>query len=343
MVPGLQASSGGAPRDAQAPPGYARWWGAVIGVIAAVVDTVSAGWLGVSVTMGGEDATWWLAAYFSVTCATLGFLAGYVLDLRRRDRHIARLVQTQMMTINAAQTRLAQSEKLAVLGQLAATVAHEVRNPLAVIRSAAQDIADQLTPGDQDARRSCSFITAEIDRLTSVIGSLLALARPLHLERHPVAVAEVLDRALLLVRGTADARRVPVHQRRPVGLPALDVDADLVCQVLIDLLSNAAEAVDADGEVTLEARIAEETAEDGASAGVDIVVTDSGPGIPLELRQRVFEPFFTTRPGGTGLGLAVARQIVEAHGGRIDVGERPGGGARFTVRLPVAAPERAAA
>jgi signal transduction histidine kinase len=317
------------------PRSRARWWGAAIGVLAAVVDTFSAGWLGVSFTMGGQDATLWLCAYFSVTCATLGFLAGYVLDLRRRDRHTAAVVQEQLAAINAAQARLAQSEKLAALGQLAATVAHEVRNPLAVIRSAAQDIADQLPAADQDARRSCSFITAEIDRLTSVIGSLLALARPLRVERHPVAVGELFDRALLLARGAPHARQVPVQHRRPPGLPSLDIDADLICQVLIDLLSNAAEAVESGGEITLEAQ--------AADGGVDIVVADSGPGIPPELRQRIFEPFFTTRPGGTGLGLAVARQIVEAHGGRINVGERPGGGAQFRLRLPSVDPQRVAA
>jgi signal transduction histidine kinase len=98
--------------------------------------------------------------------------------------------------------------------------------------------------------------------------------------------------------------------------------------VLLGLLANATEAVPAGGEVALQAR-----AVDGA---VEIDVADSGPGIPPELRERIFEPFFTTRTRGTGLGLAIARQIVEAHVGRIEVGDRPGGGARFTVRLPAA-------
>ena len=120
-----------------------------------------------------------------------------------------------------------------------------------------------------------------------------------------------------------------VRRDEPAALPAVRVDGDLICQVLLGLLANAAEAAPSGGEVALGAAAADGT--------VEIAVADSGPGVPPELRARIFEPFFTTRPRGTGLGLAVARQIVEAHGGRIEVGERTGGGARFTLHLPVAA------
>jgi signal transduction histidine kinase len=113
------------------------------------------------------------------------------------------------------------------------------------------------------------------------------------------------------------------------ALPVVQADGDLVCQVLVGLLANAAEATPAGGEVVVRAR-----AENGSIA---LAVADSGPGIAPELRARVFEPFYTTRPNGTGLGLAVARQIVEAHGGRIDVADRPGGGACFTILLPTGA------
>src|SRR5207237_8125668 len=105
-------------------------------------------------------------------------------------------------------------------------------------------------------------------------------------------------------------------------------DAGRVGPGLVGLVANAAEAVPPGGEITGGARM--------NGGAVELAVTDSGPGVPQELRERIFEPFFTTRPRGTGLGLAVAKEIVEAHGGRIVVGERPGGGARFTVQLPVA-------
>jgi signal transduction histidine kinase len=141
-------------------------------------------------------------------------------------------------------------------------------------------------------------------------------------------VGPLLERAATLAREDIDGRAVRLLREEPGELPALRADPDLLCQVLLGLLANAAEAAGSGGQISLEARAA-----DGI---VELGVADSGPGVPPDLRERIFEPFFTTRPRGTGLGLAVARQIVEAHGGRIVVGERPGGGARFTIRLPSA-------
>ena len=220
-----------------------------------------------------------------------------------------------------------QSEKLAALGQLATAIAHEVRNPLAVIRSAAQGLGETVPVDDAAAARACDFIVAEIDRLASVVASLLDFARPLHLEARAVSVRDLFDRAALLAAGELAAKGARLARDESPALPAVLADPDLLSQVLLGLLANAAEAVPPGGEVMLAARV-----RDGAVELVD----DSGPGIPAELRARVFEPFFTTRPRGIGLGLAVARQVVEAHGGRIEAGERPGGGARLTVRLPPA-------
>ncbi|TMA63635.1 MAG: two-component sensor histidine kinase [Deltaproteobacteria bacterium] len=306
----------------------ARWWGAVGGIALAVVDTLTMVRLGVTFQMNGRDVTALVAVSFGSSLALLGFLLGYALEARRRDRRAAALVQAQLEALNAARARLVQSEKLAALGQLATAIAHEVRNPLAVIRSAAQGLGETVSPDDAEAARACAFITAEIDRLGSVVSSLLEFARPLHLEPRAVSVRDLFDRAALLAEGELAARGARLGRDESPGLPAVRADPDLLSQVLLGLLANAAEAVPPGGDVTLAAR-----ARDGA---VELVVEDSGPGIPPELRDRVFEPFFTTRARGIGLGLAVARQVVEAHGGRIEAGERPGGGARLTVRLPSA-------
>lgn len=303
-----------------------RWWGAAGGLVLGVVDTFSMRALGVSFQLNGAEAGWLVAGYFSSSFALLGFLLGYVAEQRRRDRESAAIIRAQLEALDAARSRLAQSEKLAALGQLAAAIAHEVRNPLAVIRSAAQSVAETLPDADADARRSCSFITAEIDRLTSVTSTLLAFARPLHLAPRPIAVAAVFDQALLLAGSDLAAKHIAVERKLPPDLPPVHADADLLSQVILGLLGNAAEVMPDGGRVVLDAR--------ANGGGVEIAVADSGPGVPADLRKRIFEPFFTTRARGTGLGLAVARHIMQAHGGGIDVADNPGGGARFVLSLP---------
>jgi len=305
-----------------------RWWGATAGLLTGLGDAVLLKRLGVGFAINGRDATLLVGVYFGLSFAVLGFLLGVVFAAQRRDRRAAAVIREQMEAINATRARLAQSEKLAALGQLAAAIAHEVRNPLAVIRSAAQDLGDAVPANDNGARRASTFITAEIDRLNNVVTSLLAFARPLQVQPGAVAVRELLDRALLLAHEELAAKQVRVQRREAADLPPVTADPDLISQVLLGLLANASEAVPVGGEVTVQAR--------AVGAAVEIDVADSGPGIPAALRERIFEPFFTTRTRGTGLGLAIARQIVEAHIGTIEVGDRVGGGARFTVRLPAA-------
>ncbi len=315
--------------------GINRWWGLLAGILLGAGDTLFLRAFGFTLEVNGRDATLLVGAFFGSSSALLGFLAGYAIEGRRRDRAAAALIRQQVETIAAARGRLAQSEKLAALGQLATAIAHEVRNPLAVIRSAAQGIAETAPATDAATRRACGFITDEIDRLSSVVTSLLAFARPPQLQARAVRVPELIERAATLAHEELDARAVRFVRDAAADLPAVRGDPDLICQVLLGLLSNGAEAAGAGGEVRLEAR--------AADGRVELAVTDSGPGVPAELRERVFEPFFTTRPRGTGLGLAVARQIVEAHGGQIEVGDRRGGGARFTIRLPAAGPAAVAA
>lgn len=304
-----------------------RWFGVAIGLLGGFGDAfLLASVFGVDFRVNTRDATLAVGIYFGVTFAVLGYLLGSAVEARRRDRHAAELLEAQGRTIAATRARLLQSEKLAALGELAAAIAHEVRNPLGVMRSAAQSVAEGLPDSDVEARRACSFITAETDRLNSVVNSLLAFAKPIRPRPSAAAVGDLFDTALALAGPELAAKGISVVRADSAALPTVEADRDLLTQVLVDLLANAAAATPAGGEVTLEAR--------AADGSVEIAVADCGPGVPAELRTRVFEPFFTTRREGTGLGLAIARQIVVAHGGRIDVGERDGGGARFTVSLP---------
>ena len=298
------------------------WWGAAIGIGIAIVDTLTLGWLGASFEMAGRDVSWLVMTWFGGSFAVVGFLLGDAIETRRRERAAA-------AALDAARARVAQSEKLAALGQLAAAIAHEVRNPLAVVRSAAQGLGETLPADDTDGHRAASFIVTEVDRLASVVRALLDFARPVELERRPTEIAGVIDRAVALAGHDLAAKHLRLERDEATPLPPVQADGDLVCQVVVGLLGNAAAATPSGGRVVVTTRAANGT--------VELAVADSGPGIAPQDRAKVFEPFFTTRAEGTGLGLAVARQIVEAHGGRIDVGDGAGGGARFTVRLPVGA------
>ena len=304
-----------------------RWWGLVGGMAAGIFDTAALSLLGVIFTINGWDARPIIAAYFGASFAVLGYLLGALTESQRRERRATALLRAQAEEMAAARARLAQSEKLASLGQLAATVAHEVRNPLGVMRSAAQTLTETL-PAEHESAQASTFIITEIDRLANVVNSLLGFARPLQLDARPVRANQLFDRALLLARDELDAKRLRIERNTASGVPAVRVDPDLLSQVLIGLLANAAEAAPPGSRITLDAQVA-----DGA---VRLSVADCGPGIAPELRGRIFEPFFTTRPRGTGLGLAIARQIIEAHGGRIEAGDAAGGGARFVITLPAA-------
>src|SRR5438552_6210267 len=231
----------------------ARWWGAAAGVVLAVVDTLTISTLGVRFEMNGHQVSPLVGVWFGSSFALLGFLVGYVLEGRRRDRRQAETIRVQSEAIAATRARLAQSEKLAALGQLAAAVAHEVRSPLAVIRSAAQGLAESMPKGDAETERAYGFITAEIDRLGNVVSSLLAFARPLQIRAAPIAVHDLFDRALGLAESELATKALRVRRDDAAALPAVRADADLICQVLLGLLANAAEATPRGGEVALAA------------------------------------------------------------------------------------------
>ncbi len=301
--------------------------GAVAGGLFGIGDAYLLRAIGVSWEIGGSDATGVVAAWFGTSTALFGWLAARFWMLRTRAREDARVIREQSEALEASQRAAIQNEKLAAIGRLAAGIAHEVRNPLGVIRSSASMLQEGHAEGD-DGYRACQFICEEIDRLDSLIASLLNFARPVDLRTREVALGGVVDRALALARPAADRHGVRI-ERQLGEAPALRADPDLVAQVLLDLVTNATES---------EAkRVVVRTVTEGGEARLE--VADDGPGIPDDLRDRVFEPFFTTKATGTGLGLAMAARIVQAHGGEILVvpgrGAGPqGDGACFRVDLP---------
>lgn len=229
--------------------------------------------------------------------------------------------------------QLVRSEKLALVGSLAAGLAHEIGTPLNVISAT----AEYLLPDAQDEGRArLKEIVAETERISRLVRELLSFARGGSSGRTDVALPGALERVLSLLRITLDRKRVRVEVDVPAALPAVHADPDGLHQVLLNLIVNASQAVAEGGRVGVAARVVEV---DGDRM-VALEVHDDGPGVPPALRERILDPFFTTRAEGTGLGLAVCARIVSDHGGDLRVGEGPLGGASFVVQLP-AAEERA--
>jgi signal transduction histidine kinase len=238
-------------------------------------------------------------------------------DLRRSYDELAR-----------AQRELVRRERLAAIGELSAVVAHEVRNPLAVIFNSLGSLQRLLRP-EGDVKLLLDIVQEEADRLNRTVGDLLDFARPARPSPSPEPVERLVEEALAaaLPRGPGG---LVVHREHDPGLPPLSVDGRQLRQALVNLLANAVQAMPRGG--TLAVR----TLREGAHLRVE--VCDSGPGVPAELRQRVFEPFYTTKATGTGLGLAVVRRIAESHGGSTEVLPGPGGGACFVLRIPIEPP-----
>jgi signal transduction histidine kinase len=235
--------------------------------------------------------------------------------------------------------QLRHAQTLAVAGRLASGLAHEIGTPLNIISGRAEFVLQGLPP--DDARRAeLRGIIAQIDRISSVIRSLLDLVRPRRPVVAPVQVGQVLERCWPLVEHAARRRRVRLEVALAPGLPPFLADGPQLEQVVVNLLMNAFEACDAGDAVRVRA---EARARDD-EPGIAVLVEDEGGGIPADVVARVFEPFFTTKPPGqgTGLGLAIARDIVRDHGGDIAIESRPGEGTTVTVWLPAAGAPRPA-
>lgn len=262
--------------------------------------------LGVRMSLGAYDLTLAICGLFAATYAVLGYLIGRLAATQAELRASVALGAD-------SQRRALQAEKLAEIGQLAAGVAHEVRNPLGVIRSSTAMLIEDLPVGSEAARAG-SFIVEEVDRLNAVVRALLDYARPLAPRRERLRVAGLLAGVRPLVEETLRRSRVVLR----AGADELEIagDPDLLAQLLLTLIENAAQAMPGGGtiEVSLQRR----------AGATELRVADDGPGVEAAVAGQIFEPFFTTRAEGTGLGLALAARVAEAHGG--DLSLRPGEG-----------------
>src|SRR6266850_2249790 len=223
------------------------------------------------------------------------------------------------------------TERLISLGELSARVAHEIRNPLTGVRTTVQFVASKLRGGDS-RRDDLHDVLKELDRIEQIITDLLLFARPQAGRPVPTDLREIAEKVLdNLARRLEDAS-IEVERDLDEGLPEVTVDPDMAQQVVLNLLINAIQAMPEGGTLKVGAGLRRTRYK---KAYVDVVVVDSGSGIPEEVKEKIFDPFFTTRSMGTGLGLSISLQIAREHGGNLTARNSSQGGAVFKFSLPV--------
>ncbi len=273
-----------------------------------------------------------VAPYISIA---LG--AGWVGEVRRYQAEL-----------RATQLQLIQSEKLESLGRLAAGVAHELKNPLMMLLTGVEVLSARSPAPDEAGRQLLVDMSDAVDRADRIIGGLLNYSRAGGLDLVPTDLTATIEQALHLVAHECAGARIEIVRHFDASLPPLPLDRVKIQQVLVNVLTNAIHASGANGEILVRTSLERLTRGPGIghrrtdryTPGEQVAVVrveDSGPGIPDEHLSKVFDPFFTTKPTGhgTGLGLSVSRQIVEMHGGTIEIGNRPEGGAQVTIILEV--------
>ncbi len=255
-------------------------------------------------------------------------LAGVVsLSWVQHYRRWRRMLRTEVTRLRA---EVARNERLAALGHLAAGVAHEIRNPLSTIKGVALYIAQRVPAGGREEIAAKRMID-EVDRLDRVVSSLLDFAKPDDFTTAPACVGEIIDRALRLAEADVQAKNIIVLCDVPENFPQVCVNGERLTQALLNLVLNAVQAMGQGGTLRVCVRLA-------AEGMFSLEVSDNGPGIAPEARAAIFTPYFTTKPSGMGLGLAIVHRIAEGHGGSVRADNAPSGGAVFTLTLPVQGP-----
>jgi signal transduction histidine kinase len=250
--------------------------------------------------------------------------------LHERVQDLIEHVGQARVKLEKSREHLVQSEKLAMVGKMAAGVAHSIRNPLTSVKMRLFSLERSLNLSALQ-EEDFTVISEEIRNLDTIVQNFLEFSRPPKLKKQRVSPSDVVDQALLLLSHRLEAARVEVEIAREDRLKDILIDPEQIKEVFVNLAVNALEAMPGGGRITIQ----EETGFVEPLGRVAVIrVIDTGPGVPEELRENVFIPFFSAKEEGTGLGLSIARRIVEEHGGNLSLTAAKGGGARFTITLP---------
>ena len=259
----------------------------------------------------------------------------FVIEARRqtaRYRIVAEELEGTNRRLEKVQAEARRSERLAALGQLSAGLAHEIRNPLGVIKGSAEMLHQKLETSNPLASELATYISSETDRLGLLVTRFLNFARPAQLDLRPQPLVEILERALKAVAFQWKGAPITIERHYTSNIPAVLLDEDSAEQVFINLAQNAYDAMPGGG--TLRISIAPVSRD--AFAGVEVRFADTGPGVPANLREQIFNPFVTTKKNGVGLGLAIVSKIVDEHHGTLRLEDTETGGACFVAFFPAA-------
>jgi two-component system, NtrC family, sensor histidine kinase HydH len=266
----------------------------------------------------------------------------FVMENRRqvlRLEILSEKLEETNQQLRRAEADARRAERLAALGQLSAGLAHEIRNPLGVIKGSAEMLAQKVAGSQPLVVELAGYISSEVNRLNALVVRFLDFARPSKLELRPENIVEIVDRALQSAAASFPNTKVKIERKYARDIPEIQADGQLCEQVFVNLITNAFQAMEegtASSDATLRLSIAEEVS--NREHGVCVTVEDSGSGVPLELREQIFNPFFTSKKDGVGLGLSIVAKIVDDHRGTIRLDPDATRGARFRVFFPVPTP-----
>jgi signal transduction histidine kinase len=283
-----------------------------------------------------EREDWFELSIRTMLYPVVGFLTYRLAQANREKTRKLESTASELADANKhlqeAQAEIRRSERLAALGQLTAGLAHELRNPLGTMKTSAELLARQVEGGNEIAKEMAGYIASEVDRTNSLITRFLDFARPQHLRLDKGEIAALLDRVVAQFdrEKSGPAATISVIKNYSPDVPPVAFDSQLLERALLNLVVNAAQASPTGGVVTIKTR----RLETGSGPMVEIAVIDRGSGIDSKNLESIFNPFFTTKAEGVGLGLAIVSKIVDEHAGNIAVESTPGEGSVFRVYLP---------
>ncbi len=231
-------------------------------------------------------------------------------------------------------TEMVQAEHLATMGELAAGVAHEIRNPLAGIAGAIEIISKDF-PKEHPDREILDDLRQEVRRIEKVLNDLLTYARPKAARYGMEDLKETVAHTLQFARQQTGNKNIEFSIQIPSPLPRFRMDAEQLHQVLLNLVLNGIQAIDQEGKITIQAQVPQNSSAPGRTNSIELSVSDTGAGISREQLEKIFRPFYTTKRGGTGLGLSLCRRIISQHGGTLTAESQISKGSRFIIRLPM--------